>query len=221
MNRTSSSMSPSQPTGESTQESQDHTNNTQKSQYDIDDEKQLIAQEPTPLQNFIIPGDSYTNRIIEQNSTNNNNSDDAVVDIPDSENDGTSNHPTPCAKPRHVERNDGDDLQRAIQLSRQAADDEARRRAQEEEELNEVLRLSIVESTNRSRPSSRSSNIQKNGHDVFELSDTEDDPRFESFGDFYDNLTREQFEQFFDNFFNRQGGIEKVEDGSLVKEGIL
>jgi hypothetical protein len=56
---------------------------------------------------------------------------------------------------------------------------------------------------------------------VFELSDTEDDPRFESFGDFYDNLTREQFEQFFDNFFNRQGGIEKVEDGSLVKEGIL
>jgi hypothetical protein len=106
-NRTSPSMSPSQPTGESTQESQDHTNNTQKSQYGIDDEKQLIAQEPTPLQNFIIPGDSNTNRIIEQNSTNNNNSDDAVVDIPDSENDGTSNHPTPCAKPRHVERNDG------------------------------------------------------------------------------------------------------------------
>lgn len=210
-NCTSPSLSSSQQTGESTQESQDG----------IDEKKPSISLEfnSTLVQNSMIPGYSNSNSIMEQSNTN-NNSDDAVV------RDDSSNEPAPCAleseKPRHVEINDDAELQRAIQLSLQAEEeDEARRRAQEAEELEEALRLSVAELVNQPRPSSRSNYIQEDGHDVIELSDTVEDSRFESLGDFYNNLTREQFQQFFDDFFNSQakGGIEAVERGTFVKEG--
>lgn len=96
-----------------------------------------------------------------------------------------------------------DEFAKAIELSKQSADREAQFRAEEEEkQMQLALRLSAAHS-----------------NDLIELDS--DDYRYESFGDFYKNLSREQFQQCFMEWSCRQakGGIEEIERGSLVTKG--
>ena len=101
-------------------------------------------------------------------------------------------------------------LKEVIQLSKQqAAEDEARRKAREEWELEEALRLS---------------KSFQNGSNVVDLSDpapSRNEVEFQSYDNFFKELTREEFDQCLNDFFKQQveDGIERIEKGSLVRMG--
>lgn len=142
------------------------------------------------------------------------------VDSPDTEMDSIGpNVAAPIEEDMSEEEDitEEDRIQRAIELSlKQQAADEARRQSKEEENFQKACRLSLVHS-----PVVAAGTSQNGMCEVIDLSGSEsnvvDSDGYESIE--YRLLTREEFQQCFDKWTERQGGIDKIEKGSLVKKG--
>jgi len=139
------------------------------------------------------------------------------------------------------ENGEDDELMRALELSRQQASaDMARRQDQEDEELREAIRISSAVSPHVACSSESLFGSPSSEREVIELldDDNDEDNDFKlalkrsletaradvvrqtgSYSPLYRNLSRDDFQKCFDEWFLAQGGIDKVEKGSIVQEG--
>jgi hypothetical protein len=130
---------------------------------------------------------------------------------------------------------------RALELSRQQASaDVARRQAQEDEELREAIRISSALSPHLACSSESNFGSPSSEREAIELLDDDNNEDNDlklalersletaradvvrqtgSYSPLYRNLSRDDFQKCFDEWFLVQGGIDKVEKGSIVQEG--
>lgn len=139
------------------------------------------------------------------------------------------------------EKCEDDELIRALELSRQqASSGMARRQVQEDEELREAIRISYAMSRHVACSSESLVGSPSSEREVIELLDDDNDEDNDlqlalkrsletaradevrqtgSYSPLYNNLSRDEFQKCFDEWFLAQGGIDKVEKGSIVQEG--
>ena len=114
------------------------------------------------------------------------------------------------------------DILRALELSKQEAQQQAvselEQKAQEEKDLQQALRLSVAEVQRDvscvSSPTNGMINLDPDNNEI-------KNDNFESFVDFYSNISREDFQRCLDEWFyiQAEGGIDEIERGPLVTEG--
>ena len=124
-------------------------------------------------------------------------------------------------QPTIDQNSEEESVMKAIQLSKQqAAIDEAHRKAREEREIEEALRRSksfLPVEVSSGKNTQNGSNVI----DLYDFAHSEGEAGFQSYDNFFKELTREQFEKCLDDFFNQQvkDGIDRIEKGPLVRIG--